>query len=107
MLTALHATYHTDASVAPVDCRDGSGTAGASKKYSPSSKTFTRIVSWAELLANNAELAGVQEEFEEQEIDVDLARSMSTEELRSLMPGKPLGPTVPPSLMMVCNANYC
>ena len=91
MLTALYLSNHTDASVAPADVSNGSGVQNA--KYSPSSKTFTRIVSWAELLENTPELAGVQEAFEEQEIDVDLARDMSTVELRSLMPDKPLGQT--------------
>ena len=93
MLTALYLSNHTDASVAPADVSNGSRAGVPNAKYSPSSKTFTRIVSWAELLENTPELAGVQEAFEEQEIDVDLARDMSTVELRSLMPDKPLGQT--------------
>ena len=85
MISAVHATYSDSARVTPEQSH-----------YSPSSKTFTRVVSWAELLKNSEELAGVNEAFEEQEIDVDLARSCSTEELRSLMPGKPLGPAADP-----------
>ena len=101
MMTALHLTNQPGASVAPVAWSNGPSDA-ANRQYSPSSKTFTRIVSWAELLEKSTELAGVQEAFEEQEIDVDLARSMSTDEIRSLMPGKPLG-VIDPEFVRVIN----
>ena len=52
---------------------------------------FTRVKTYTEMFDGHPELIKWEPQFEEEKISVELAMTMSKEELRSLLPDEPLG----------------